>query len=85
MAHRVWVLVEWVDERNVFPSYGIVNVDLLAYNNTDISVGKVIYISVKYGNPRRAEILRMSGTCSYLFDSLCFIMNIVNICYLVGR
>lgn len=57
----MWFLVEWIDERNVFPTYGIVNVDTPAYDESEMNPGKQIVIQVKHENPRRAQILRISG------------------------
>ncbi|KAJ0174555.1 hypothetical protein K1T71_009663 [Dendrolimus kikuchii] len=66
MAQRMWFLVEWIDERNVFPTYGIVNVDTPTYDEADMNPGKEILIQIKHGNPRRAQILRVSENKSYL-------------------
>ncbi|XP_047031911.1 uncharacterized protein LOC124638834 isoform X1 [Helicoverpa zea] len=66
MASRVWLLVEWVDESNVFPSYGVVNVDTLAYDETDLHPGNTIFMRVKHENPRRAKILRISESKRYV-------------------
>ncbi|KAG6445073.1 hypothetical protein O3G_MSEX003715 [Manduca sexta] len=66
MARRIWLLVEWVDERNVFPAYGVVNVDTTTYSETDLNLGKEIFIHAKHENPRRAQILRISDSKRYL-------------------
>lgn len=57
----VWVLVEWIDDSNVFPSYGVVNFDTFSYQENDLQPGKQIFISLKNMDPRRAKIIRISG------------------------
>lgn len=62
MSQRLWLLVEWVDERNVFSHYGVVNADSLVTNESDLHTGKMVFIRNKHGNgARRAQILRISG------------------------
>lgn len=61
MARRAWLLVEWVDDKNIIPSYGIVNVDTGNFNGSDLQPGKKIFISLKLNEPRRAQIIRISG------------------------
>ncbi|CAH0588949.1 unnamed protein product [Chrysodeixis includens] len=68
MASRVWLLVEWVDETgvNMCPAYDVVNVDTMAYDETDLHPGNVIFIRVKHENPRRAKIVRISESKRYV-------------------
>lgn len=61
MSQRLWLLVEWIDEDNVFPCYGIVHIDRFAYRGSDISMGKEILLRVKVNEPRRAKIVRVAG------------------------
>ncbi|XP_049875756.1 early boundary activity protein 2-like isoform X2 [Pectinophora gossypiella] len=61
MSRNHWLLVEWVDERNVFPCYGVVNADSLVNEEPDLHPGKMIFVRAKHGNSaRRAQILRIS-------------------------
>ncbi|XP_061718883.1 uncharacterized protein LOC133526336 isoform X1 [Cydia pomonella] len=67
MSQRLWLLVEWVDERDVFPSYGVVNVGSLIGNETQLHVGKMIYVRNKHGNnTRRAQVMRISDNKHYV-------------------
>lgn len=66
MSACLWLLVEWVDESNVFPSYGVVKVDPMAYHENELCPGRVILIRVKHENTaRRGRILTISGKNNY--------------------
>lgn len=58
---RIWVLVEWVEESDVLPSYGVMNVNTLAYDDNELHPGNEIFIRVHRGEPKRAKIVRISG------------------------
>lgn len=58
---RIWILVEWVDDSHVFPSYGVVNIETYAYQDSDLQPGKQIFISLQKSDPRRAKVIRISG------------------------
>ncbi|CAK1587096.1 unnamed protein product [Parnassius mnemosyne] len=67
MSQPLWLLVEWVDERNVFSHYGVVNSDSLVTNESDFHTGKLVFIKNKQGNgARRAQILRLSDNKNYV-------------------
>ncbi|KOB73594.1 Uncharacterized protein OBRU01_10581 [Operophtera brumata] len=66
MARRAWLLVEWVEEKNMIPSYGIVNVDTSCFKESDLQPGKKIFISLKLNEPRRAQIIRISERKSHV-------------------
>lgn len=68
MASRVWLLVEWVDQTgvNMCPAYDVVNVDTMAYDETDLHPGNLIFIRVKHDSPRRAKIVRISGMYKFI-------------------
>lgn len=57
---QVWLLVEWVDEENVFPHYSVVNMSSLIDVN-EIHTGKVVLIRTGPDSIGRAQILRISG------------------------
>ncbi|XP_059052696.1 uncharacterized protein LOC131847220 [Achroia grisella] len=58
---RLWLLVEWVDGNNVFPDYGVVNVDPSIYSEYDLSPGRVILIRVRHeSTARTGKILNIS-------------------------
>ncbi|XP_031764684.2 uncharacterized protein LOC116412900 [Galleria mellonella] len=58
---RLWILVEWVDGNNVFPDYGVVNVDPLTYNDYDLTPGRVILIRARHETTARTgKILTIS-------------------------
>lgn len=61
MSRRAWLLVEWIDEKNMTASYGIVNVDTACFQENDLQPGKKIFLSVKLNEPRQAQIIRISG------------------------
>lgn len=58
---RMWLLVEWLDEKNMIPSYGIVNIDTFSFKESDLQPGKKIFITLKLNDPREAQIIRISG------------------------
>ncbi|XP_053611044.1 uncharacterized protein LOC128675577 [Plodia interpunctella] len=60
MSH-LWVLVEWVDENNAFPTYGVVNLDPVVYNSNELSPGRVILLRMRHeSTARRGRILTIS-------------------------
>ncbi|XP_075980540.1 uncharacterized protein LOC142979495 [Anticarsia gemmatalis] len=64
---RVWLLVEWVDAGNdMFSSYGVVNIDTMAYDERELHPGNVIFIGVEQEAPKRAKILRISESKQYV-------------------
>ncbi|CAH2043931.1 unnamed protein product, partial [Iphiclides podalirius] len=67
MSQRLWLLVEWVDERSVFSHYGVVSADSLVTSESDLHTGKLVFIRNKHGNgARRAQIMRISDNKSYV-------------------
>lgn len=70
MSRRVWLLVEWLDDKNtnVLPSYG--TADTVINRESDIRPGQVIYIQPnKNGSmPRKAQVLKISGIF-FLFNT----------------
>ncbi|KAI5638423.1 BEN domain-containing protein [Phthorimaea operculella] len=61
MSANQWLLVEWVDEANAFPSYGVVKTEALVNGENDLHPGKMTFVRSKHGNSaRRAQILRIS-------------------------
>ncbi|KAJ2945728.1 hypothetical protein O0L34_g568 [Tuta absoluta] len=61
MSLNQWLLVEWVDEPNAFPSYGVVKTEALVNQDNDLHPGKMTFVRSKHGNSaRRAQILRIS-------------------------
>lgn len=61
MDQRLWLLVEWVDEQNVFSNYGVVNTNSLINYEPDLHTGKVVLIHDKRNGTRKGQILRVSG------------------------
>lgn len=63
MSRRVWLLVEWLDQKNenVLPSYGVA--DTMVNRESDVKPGQIIHINQnKNGSkPRKAQILKISG------------------------
>lgn len=63
MSRRVWLLVEWLDNKNtnVLPSYGIA--DTVINRESDVRPGQIIYIQPnKNGSmSRKAQVLKISG------------------------
>ncbi|KAJ8712420.1 hypothetical protein PYW07_005262 [Mythimna separata] len=68
MAPRVWLLIEWVDKSKTPASYGVVNVNTLAYSEKELQIGKVISLRDKQKKVRQAKILRISDNKSYIKD-----------------
>lgn len=69
MSRRVWLLVEWLDDKsaNVLPSYGVA--DTVINRDSDVRPGQIIHIQPnKNGSiPRKAQILKISGNIFILF------------------
>lgn len=63
MSRRVWLLVEWLDDKNanVLPSYGIA--DTMVNRESDVRPGQIIRIQPnKIGTVlRKAQVLKISG------------------------
>ncbi|CAH2231604.1 uncharacterized protein LOC120631172 [Pararge aegeria] len=67
MDQRLWLLVEWMDEQNVFSNYGVVNTSSLMNYEPDLHTGKVVFIRDKHNNgPRKGQILRVSDNKHYV-------------------
>ncbi|KAJ8712411.1 hypothetical protein PYW07_005253 [Mythimna separata] len=68
MASKLWLLVEWVDEKKLgmICSYGVVNVDTRTFNETGLQPGEEIMISVRQQTPRRGKILKISESKKYI-------------------
>ncbi|XP_045500667.1 uncharacterized protein LOC123698113 [Colias croceus] len=67
MAQRLWLLVEWVDERNVFSNYGVVNAASLITEDNDLHTGKIVLVRDRHnGITRRGQVLRISDTKRYV-------------------
>nr|XP_013189680.1 unnamed protein product [Amyelois transitella] len=60
MSH-IWVLVEWVDESDMFSSYGVVQVDPLMYSESELNPGRVLLIGLRHeGTARHGRIITLS-------------------------
>lgn len=58
-----------MEDRDVFPKYGVVNVGSLIGNESQLHVGDVIFVRGKRGhNIRRAKILMISENKNYIKD-----------------
>ncbi|XP_026496008.2 uncharacterized protein LOC113400584 [Vanessa tameamea] len=67
MDQKLWLLVEWVDEQNIFSNYGVVNSHCLIKHETDLHTGKVVFLRDKRNNgARKAQILRVSDNKRYV-------------------
>lgn len=70
MSRRVWLLVEWLDDKNVnvLPNYGIA--DTVINRESDARPGQIIHIQPnKNGSiPRKAQILKISGNFFFVIQ-----------------
>ncbi|XP_069361256.1 uncharacterized protein [Maniola hyperantus] len=67
MDQKMWLLVEWVDEQNLFSNYGVVNSNALINYEPDLHTGKLVFIRDKHNNvARKGQILRVSDNKKYV-------------------
>ena len=70
---KLWLVVEWLDNNSVFPTYGIASIDSLMCREVDISLNKIIYLRPKNKKKyQRAKIVDISRR--YFFVLLHFIL-----------
>lgn len=70
-SSRVWLLVEWVDEKDdLVPSYDIVKADVKDYDETDLDPGNVILVRTKNRSDlRRAKIMLISESKRFIKEN----------------
>ncbi|XP_026321569.1 early boundary activity protein 1-like [Hyposmocoma kahamanoa] len=89
MSRRVWLLVEWLDDKNVnvLPSYGIA--DTVINRESDARPGQIIHIQPnKNGSiPRKAQILKISDDKRQIKEHKMFlqrqdnqVQNVLSLC-----
>ncbi|XP_045775014.1 uncharacterized protein LOC123873947 isoform X2 [Maniola jurtina] len=67
MDQKLWLLVEWVDEQNVFSNYGVVKSNTLINYEPDLHTGKLVFIRDKHNNvARKGQIIRVSDNKNYV-------------------
>ncbi|KAJ8712412.1 hypothetical protein PYW07_005254 [Mythimna separata] len=80
MLPSVWLLVESVDESDAILRRSWVNVNTLAYNETDLQTGKLISIRDTHQNARQVKIIRMCDNENFAREqNLIMECNIVSV------
>lgn len=75
MAARVFLLVQWLDDSYILPSYGVVDVDNLSFCEADLEPESLICIRISQENARQAKIIQISGMFTLLCLLFLFIHN----------
>lgn len=79
MSRRVWLLVEWLDDKNknVLPSYGVA--DTVINRESDVRLGQITYIKPNKNAsiPRKAQILKISGNILFYYSVTCLLLSFV--------
>ncbi|VVC90018.1 unnamed protein product [Leptidea sinapis] len=67
MSQRLWFLLEWVDESNVFSNYSVVSDNYLLRNDGEIRTGSIVLVRDRRSNlAKRGQILRLSDNKRYI-------------------
>ncbi|CAG9564580.1 unnamed protein product [Danaus chrysippus] len=68
MDPKLWLLVEYVEDKSAFSNYGVINTNNIIQHDTDLNNGNIIFVRDKNNGARKAQVLRISESKRYVKD-----------------
>lgn len=62
----MWILVEFVGDKEIYSNYSVVNIDELV-SKDGLCVGKNVFVRIKETFAQQALVIRVSGLFNYIY------------------
>ncbi|CAG9564601.1 unnamed protein product [Danaus chrysippus] len=68
MDPKLWLLVEYVEDKSAFSNYGVINTNNIIQHEADLNNGNAIFVRDKNNGALKDQVLRISESKRYVKD-----------------